>query len=270
MKFRYQALQRRREPDELDAAVMLAAPRGWIAVFVVLIVMAGAIGWSLIARLDVTVDAPGVLTHPGGTSQVQSPYTGMAKELLVRPAEEVEAGQAIARLTDPSGEVRTITSPFTGKVISAPLSTGQFVRTGTTVATVERTDLPEDRLVALVFVPADRAALLVPGRPVDLSVSTAPPAAYGLLRGRVTSVAPYPLTREGLAAVVGGDLAAEDFYHGEAPRLVTVDLIPDAASASGYSWSSARTPPVRLRSQTAVTASIELRSQSPLDLVLGR
>ncbi|MFJ5547849.1 HlyD family efflux transporter periplasmic adaptor subunit [Streptomyces sp. NPDC093225] len=270
MKFRYQALQRKREPDELDAAVMLAAPRGWIAVFVVLIVMAGAVGWALVARLDVTVDAPGVLTHPGGTSQVQSPYTGMAKELLVRPAEEVKAGQAIARLTDPAGQVRTITSPFTGKVISAPLNTGQYVRTGATVATVERTDLPEDRLVALVFVPAERAARLVPGRPVDLSVSTAPPAAFGLLRGRVTSVDPYPLTREALAAIVGGDLAVDNFDHGQAPRLVTVDLIPDADSASGYAWSSAKTPPVRLGSQTTVSASIELRSQSPFDLVLGR
>ncbi|MFF8861417.1 HlyD family efflux transporter periplasmic adaptor subunit [Streptomyces sp. NPDC015139] len=270
MQFRYQALQRKREPDELDAPVLLAAPRGWIAVFVVMIVIAGACVWALVARLEVTVAAPGVLTHPGGTSQVQSPYTGLARELLVRPAEQVRAGQPVARLTDGTGHARTITSPFSGKVISAALTTGQFVRAGATVATVERTDLPDDRLVALVFVPADQAARLAPGRPVDLSVSTAPPAAFGLLRGRVTAVDPYPLTREGLAAIAGGDLAAETFHRGQAPRLVTVDLIPDPGSASGYAWSTAKTPPVRLGSQTAVSASIELRSQSPFDLVLGR
>lgn len=175
MQFRYQALQRKREPDELDAPVLLAAPRGWIAVFVVMIVMAGACVWAAFARLDVTVDAPGVLSHPGGTSQVQSPYTGMARELLVRPAQEVRAGQAVARLTDDAGRVRTVISPFAGKVISATMTSGQVVRIGTTLATVERTDLPGDRLVALVFVPADQAARLVPGRPVALSVSTAPP-----------------------------------------------------------------------------------------------
>ncbi|MEV7417481.1 HlyD family efflux transporter periplasmic adaptor subunit [Streptomyces sp. NPDC089919] len=271
MQFRYQALQRKREPDELDAAVMLAAPRGWIAVFVVLIVMAGACGWALLARLHVTVDAPGVLTHPGGTSQVQSPYTGMVGRVLVHPAEQVRAGQPVAEVTDPGGTVRTVTSPFAGKVISAALSPGQYVRTGATAATVERTDLPGDRLVALVFVPADRAARLVPGRPVRLSVSTAPPAVFGLLRGRVTSIDPYPLTREGLAAVAGGELAAEGFKQGgQAPRLVTVDLIPDPGSSSGYEWSTAKTPPVRLGSQTSVSASIELRTQSPFELVLGR
>jgi multidrug efflux pump subunit AcrA (membrane-fusion protein) len=270
VQFRYQALMRKREPDELDAAVMLAAPRGWIAVFVVLIVMAGACGWALLARLHVTVDAPGVLTHPGGTSQVQSPYTGMVGRVLVRPAEQVRAGQPVAEVTDPAGHARAITSPFTGKVISAALSTGQYVRTGATVATVERTDLPGDRLVALVFVPADKAARLVPGRPVRLSVSTAPPAVFGLLRGRVTSIDPYPLTREGLAAVAGGELAAEGLHRGQAPRLVTVDLIPDPGSASGYAWSTASAPPVRLGSQTSVSASIELRTQSPFELVLGR
>ncbi|MCY0920353.1 HlyD family efflux transporter periplasmic adaptor subunit [Streptomyces sp. H27-G5] len=270
MKFRYQALQRKREPDELDAAVMLAAPRGWIAVFVVLIVMVGACVWAVLARLDITVDAPGVLTHPGGTSQVQSPYTGMAQDLLVRPADEVRAGQPVARLADRDGKIQTITSPFAGKVISATLTTGQFVPAGATVATVERTDLPGDRLVALVFVPADRAARLVPGRPVDLNVSTAPPAVYGLLRGTVTHVDPYPLTREGLAAIAGGELAAQSFQQDQAPRLVTVDLIPASGSASGYAWSSAKPPPIRLSSQTSVSASIELRTQSPFDLVLGR
>ncbi|MCX5203658.1 HlyD family efflux transporter periplasmic adaptor subunit [Streptomyces sp. NBC_00237] len=270
VQFRYQALQRKREPDELDAPVLLAAPRGWIAVFVVMIVMAGACVWAAFARLDVTVDAPGVLSHPAGTSQVQSPYTGMARELLVRPAQEVSAGQPVARLTDDAGRVRTVTSPFAGKVISATMTSGQLVRVGATLATVERTDLPGDRLVALVFVPADQAARLAPGRPVSLSVSTAPPAAYGLLRGKVARIDPYPLTKEALASLVGGDLAADGYHRGQAPRLVTVDLIRDRESASGYTWSTTHTPPVALASQTSVTASIELRTQSPFDLVLGR
>jgi multidrug efflux pump subunit AcrA (membrane-fusion protein) len=269
MQFRFQALQRKREPDELDAPVLLAAPRGWIAVFVVLIVMAGACVWSLSARLHVTVDAPGMLTRPGGTSQVESPYSGMARELLVRPAQQVRAGQPVARVDDGHGRVRTVKSPFAGKVISATLPTGQAVRVGDTVATVERTDLPDDRLLAFVFVPNEQAARLVPGRSVNLSVSTAPPAAFGLLRGKVTSVGAYPLTREALSALVGGELAARRLGKGEAPRLVVVDLLPDRSSPSGYAWSTAKAPPIRLGSQTSVSASIELRSQSPFDLVLG-
>ena len=217
-----------------------------------------------------SVDAPGVLTHPAGTSQVQSPYSGQAEDVLVRPTETVRAGQAIARLRDTGGHVRTVESPFTGQVISAGLTAGQIVHEGETVITVERTDLPDDRLVALVFVPTDRAARLRLGSTVDLSVSAAPPAAFGLLRGRVTAVSAYPLTEEGLAGLVGGELAASRFHDGAAPRLVTVDLVADPASASGYAWSTARTPPIRLASQTTVTASIQLRTQTPFDLVLGR
>ncbi|MFG2983215.1 HlyD family efflux transporter periplasmic adaptor subunit [Streptomyces sp. NPDC048258] len=270
MQFRYQALQRKREPDELDAPVLLAAPRGWIAIFVVMIVMAGAVGWAFVGELRVAVAGPGVLSHPGGTAQVQSPYAGLAKEVLVKPAQQVRAGQALFTLQDAGGQPRTVTSPFAGQMISTGLTLGQVVAVGDTVATVERTDLPHDRLVALVFVPADQAARLAPGRPVDLSVSTAPPAVYGLLRGKVTAVDPYPLTHEALASLVGGELAAEAFVTGrQAPRLVTVDLIPDPKAPSGYTWSTAKAPPVRLGSQTAVSASIHVSSQTPFELVLG-
>ena len=54
MNFRFKALQRMREPDELDSPTLLAAPRGWIAVFVVLIIMIGAGTWVFAGRLPIT------------------------------------------------------------------------------------------------------------------------------------------------------------------------------------------------------------------------
>ncbi|MFC4056738.1 HlyD family efflux transporter periplasmic adaptor subunit [Planomonospora corallina] len=270
MKFRYQALQRMREPDELDSPTLLATPRGWIAVFVVMIMMAGVLVWSFVGQLRISVTAPGVLTHPGGTALIQSHYTGLTRRVLVRPGDRVIVGQPVAELLDAEGRTRTVDSPFTGQVVGTTVSDGQVVAIGGTVATVERTDIPGDRLVAMVFVPADRAAWIAPGRPVDLSVSTAPAAAFGLLRGRVTSVGRYPLTEEALAGLVGGQLAARRYATVQAPLMVIVDLIPDADSRSGYAWSTAQGPPVQLDSQVTVSASIHLREQTPFDLVLGR
>jgi multidrug efflux pump subunit AcrA (membrane-fusion protein) len=271
VKFRFKALQKMREPDELDSPTILAAPRGWVAVFVVLIVMAGGIGWAIRGRLPVTVSAPGLLTRPAGTAGVQSPYPGMVRQLAVRTGDVVAAGSTVAEVDDvAAGTTRPVTAPFAGHVVGVAVSEGQVVGAGTTLVTVERTDAPDDRMVAMVFVPASSADAVRPGVDVDLSVASAPSAAFGLLRGRVASISPYPLTAGALAGLVGGDLAARDYLGASPPRLVIVDLLADAGTVSGFSWSTAKGPPMRLTTQVSVKATIDVGTQTPFNLVLGR
>lgn len=270
MKFRFKALQRMREPDELDSPTLLASPRGWIATFVVLIVVVAAGVWAFVGRLPVTVTAKGLLTHPAGTAELQSPYTGTVRTLMVAPGGRVVRGQAVLEVMRPDGAVRTVSSPFTGEVVATSVGEGAMVREGDGLLAVERTDAPRDRLVAMLFVPGDHALGIVPGRTVDLAVSDAPPGAFGLLRGTVTSISRYPLMAEGVAGLVGGDLAARGYSTAQAPRLVVVDLVPDARTPSGYAWTTEAGPPMELRSQVTVTGTVTLSSQTPFNLLLGR
>jgi multidrug efflux pump subunit AcrA (membrane-fusion protein) len=174
MKFRFKALQRQREPDELDTPTRLAAPRAWAALLVTFAVVAGAGAWSVVGRLPQNLSASGVLVHPLGVSALQSEYAGLVSRVLVAPGDSVTTGQDVADITDPTGAVRTVRSPFSGLVAGAPVATGQAVRPGSTVLTVERTDGPDDRLVAMLFLPSSQALAVTPGEPVDLSVSTLP------------------------------------------------------------------------------------------------
>ncbi|WP_405088075.1 HlyD family efflux transporter periplasmic adaptor subunit [Microbispora sp. NBC_01389] len=270
MRFRFKALQRMREPDELDSPTLLASPRGWIATFVVLIVVAGVTVWAFVGRLPINVSAAGLLTHPGGTALMQSPYSGMVRKLFVHPDDSVTQGQLVAEITPVSGQPHLVTSPFTGHVVAAAVDDGHMVAVGENLLTVERTDAPDDRLVAMLFVPADQTLGVVPGRAVDIAVSTAPPGSFGLLRGRVASVGTYPLVLEELSDLVGGEAAARAYLKGTPPRLVIVDLDRDPRTASGYAWSTKAGPPVRLQSQVNVTGSIGLGSQTLFDLLLGR
>ncbi|MEV0159219.1 HlyD family efflux transporter periplasmic adaptor subunit [Nonomuraea fuscirosea] len=270
MKFRFKALQRMREPDELDSPTLLASPRGWIATFVVLIIVAAASVWFFAGRLPVTVPAAGLLTHPAGTARLQSPYGGTVRSMLVRPDEAVQRGQEVAVITVDSGRDRTVHSPFTGRVVAFSAVDGHVVGQGEELLLIERTDTPDDRLVAMLFVPVDRAMGVVPGKPVDLSVSSAPPGAFGLLRGRVHSVSSYPVMLEHAADLVGGLEAARGYLKGVPARLVIVDLERDPATPSGYAWSTQNGPPARLQSQVSVAGAIGLGSQTLFDLLLGR
>jgi biotin carboxyl carrier protein len=270
MRFRLKALQRMREPDELDSPTLLASPRGWIATFVVLIVVAGAAVWAFAGRMPITVSATGLLTHPGGTARLQSPYAGMVRSMFVHPDDAVARGQTVAEIVQADGKARLVDSPFTGRVVAATADDGHMVTPGEDLLTVERTDGPGDRLVAMLFVPADQTLGIVPGKTVDLAVSTAPPRAFGLLRGRVVSISTYALMPEGVADLVGGESAARGYLQGAPPRLVIVDLFPDPRTASGFAWSTRAGPPERLQSQVNVTGSINLGSQTLFDLLLGR
>ncbi|MEU5867562.1 MULTISPECIES: HlyD family efflux transporter periplasmic adaptor subunit [unclassified Nonomuraea] len=270
MKFRFKALQRMREPDELDSPTLLASPRGWIATFVVLIIVVAAGVWFFAGRLPVTVPAVGLLTHPGGTARLQSPYGGTVRSMLVQPAEAVREGQAVAVIAADGGAEQVVRSPFSGRVVAGSAVPGHVVREGEELLLIERTDAPRDRLVAMLFVPVDRAMGVVPGKPVDLSVSSAPPGAYGLLRGRVESVSDYPVMTEQAADLVGGEDPARGYLRNTPSRLVIVDLVRDPATPSGYAWSTVKGPPVGLQSQVSVSGAIGLGSQTLFDLLLGR
>jgi hypothetical protein len=270
MQYRFKALQRMREPDELDTVILLAKPRSWLAVAVILAALAGAGVWAFIGQVPRTLTATGLLTHPLGVSELQTIYTGQVSQLRVTPGDRVTAGETLLSVTDTTGRPNPVISPFTGTVVSVATAPGQVVTAGETMLTVERTGDPGDHLLAMAFVPASQASGLRPGDQADISVSTAPAAAFGLLRGRVVSVSPYPLTQEALDTLLGGQLAVRQFASVSDPELVLIDMVKDPTTASGFAWTSAAGPPGPLRSQVPITAAITLSSERPINLVLGR
>lgn len=269
MIFRFKALAKMREPDELDAPTILAAPRGWITVFVILIVTVAAVGWMITGRLQQTVSANGLITRPQGAAQVQSQYAGLVGSIEVRVGGYVSFGEVLATVLGPGGAARDVISPFAGQVVSIAVSTGQVIGTGTPVVTMERTG-GDDRLVAMLFVSSANVAGIFPGESVRLAVSSAPAAAFGLLRGRVAAVSQYPLTGLEISALVGGDLPIGPLQVGGAPYLVTVSLVTDHKTATGYAWTTASGPPTALALQVPATGTVILGSFAPITLLFSR
>jgi len=273
VKFRLKALMRMRAPDEIDTPIILATPRGWIAVFVVMIIMAGAAIWAFAGRLPVMVTANGLLSRPQGISQLQSPVGGLVTDITVTVGTTVRPGQVVADIrTVLDGvylEEQVVTSPFGGQVVAVTTGVGQVVGQGSTLLTVERTDGPGGQLVALLFVPAPDVAAIAPGMPADLSVASAPAAEFGLLRGRVAAVSKYPLYPAALDSLLGGDPALSGYTSPGAPWLVTVTLLRSGRNPSGFAWTSTSGPPGPLHSLTSVNGTITLGSLAPVSLVLG-
>jgi multidrug efflux pump subunit AcrA (membrane-fusion protein) len=269
MDFRRKALDSLRAPDDLDSPVRLARPQAWVALLVLAAVMSAGVVWCCFGKVPRSVSGTGILTHPLGISALQGPYSGEIGNIFTQADSIVPAGTPVISIVSPTGGTQLVRTPFAGIVTSVLVTSGEYVTPGTTLLDIERTDAPNDRLLARVYVPASQAVDLQPGDEVSLNVSSAPAQAFGVLRGRITSVDAFPESREQVLDFLGGNtLLGNRFLGNGAPIAVTVDLSADQATVSGFRWSTKTGPPFQLESQTLVTADISLPGERPITWVL--
>lgn len=270
MKYRFKALAKLREPDELDTPAVLTSPRGWVTLACLATVMVAAVAWAVFGRLPQTVSVTGLITRPHGAAQVQSLYPGMVSQIDANIGGQVRAGQDLAVVQDARGASHKVISLFAGQVISIEVADGEVIGTGTAVATIERSAPGGGQPVAMLFASPSQAAGFAPGESVGLSVASAPPAAFGLLRGRVLSVSQFPLTAAAVNAMFAGIIPASTLAADEGKLLVTVSLRKDSRTVSGYSWTTKAGPPQTLPFLVPATGTVTLGEQAPITLLFNQ
>jgi HlyD family secretion protein len=155
-------------------------------------------------------------------------------------------------------------SPLAGRVVEVKAAAGDRVVEGQPLLSLEAGDTG---LVAEVYLPPDSEIRQVhPGALVRLSPNTTRHEEDGFLIGRVVSVAEFPASRRGMQARLGNESLVEWLARGGAPFAVQVELPrgPDGA----YRWSVRSGAAREIGSGTLCTASVVLREEPPITLVL--
>jgi multidrug efflux pump subunit AcrA (membrane-fusion protein) len=267
MKFRGRALQKMREPDELDRPIMLVDTRGWTALFVILSVVLGGAIWSITGNLPITMTAPGILTTAEGNRAVTTRHAGTVAKTTAKPGQQVTAGDPLLDVIGEDKKSQSITAPIDGIVLTVAL-VGQTVSPGDTVTTIEAASEGVD-LVAQVFVPTSQAMSVRPGSDVLLEVEGIPAAKFGLLKGTVASIGQFPIDPAMVVVMVGSQSTADELTREQATVPVTIKLDSDAETKSGFAWTSQDGTPFQVPSQHKVDASFHLGDRSPFSVVLG-
>ncbi|MGW2617811.1 HlyD family efflux transporter periplasmic adaptor subunit [Streptomyces sp. NPDC001500] len=267
MQFRQQALAKLQSPEELDLPVRFARPQGWLVLAVTVVVVVAASVWAVTGSVASTVSAPAVLTHGEGSYILQSPVAGQVTAVLAQEGRRLPADAPVLKVRTADGDtvVRTVAA---GRVTALAATIGQIISTGANVAAVEKVARADDPLYATVYVPAQNAASVPVGAPVDLTVQTVPAQEFGVLRGHVKSVDRNAQSARQISAFLGDSQLGEQFTEDGRPVAVLVRLDRSAATKSGYRWSSAEGPPYALASMTMATGSIRLADQRPVDWLL--
>lgn len=191
----------------------------------------------------------------------EQPIEQREKELLQA---EAALQQVMVRLEQSD----RVESAFAGRVVEVFANDSDRIAPGAPVCTLELTDTAQQRLEAVLFVPAGDAGRIRPGHTAMLSPDNARKEEYGMIVGAVRSVAGYPasvqavnrfLNNEALARTIAGDGTVIE---------VRADPLSDTTTASGYRWSSSGGYPLPPRGGTLCTTEIVVEHKRPIALVI--
>ena len=158
-----------------------------------------------------------------------------------------------------------IISPVDGRVLEIKVSAGAVLAVGAPVVAIESEG---QKLEALIYIPAERGKNVKLGMPVRIEPSTVKREEFGTMVGTVVTISDFPMTPQGMAAVLHNDTLVTRFSKEGAAYAATVSLEQDPDTVSGYRWAVGQGPPTRLTSGTLTRAEITTRRQRPLDLVV--
>jgi HlyD family secretion protein len=96
--YRKEALDHLGAVAELEDGLTLTPPAIWAALAALAALIVGAMVWSMLTRVPVSVSGQGILINPGGIVDVVSATQGRIEAVLVRPDDRVQPGQVVARV----------------------------------------------------------------------------------------------------------------------------------------------------------------------------
>ena len=175
--------------------------------------------------------------------------------------------QAARRQVNELGAVldtQRILAPVSGQVTEVKAPVGAVLGAGQPVLSI-RTG--EQRLEALVYVSPADGKKVDRGMPALVSPSTVQREEYGAIRATVESISAFPVSRQGMIAVLQNQALARTFSESGPPYESRIVLEADPTTASGFAWTSPRGANETLTSGTLVSVEIKVERQAPITLV---
>ena len=177
----------------------------------------------------------------------------------------VESAEHQARELEVLVTAERVLAPVSGQVIEIKVASGAVVNSGTPVASI-RTGTMD--LGVLLYVPPDEGKQVQAGMPALVSPAAVRREEFGAIRGRVESLSSFPVSFEGMVAVLQNRELAQGFFKDGPPYAGRIALVPDPETASGFAWTSPKAANQTLAPGTLASVEIKTRSQPPITLAI--
>ena len=178
---------------------------------------------------------------------------------------QVEAAKHQAREIETLVAAERVLAPVSGQVIEIKVTTGAIVNPGVAVASI-RTGTAE--LEVLLYVPPAEGKQVKAGMQALVSPAAVRREEFGALRGTVESLSSFPVSLEGMVAVLQNQSLAQSFFEDGPPYAGRIALVPDPTTASGFAWTSPKAASQTLAAGTLTSVEIKTRAQPPITLAI--
>lgn len=131
--------------------------------------------------------------------------------------------------------------------------------------------IPEDfsgKLEALTYVSMSDGKLVQIGDEVLIRPSSLPVREQGRVRGTVMEISEAPITERALTRILGNAALVQQITGTGAPFAVRIALHRDPETPSGYVWTSAEGPDMRMSPGTPVSSRITVERETLLSLAM--
>lgn len=104
--FRKAALDKLASPEQLDVMMEVTSPKSWLGLLAMGAGLAAVIVWGFVGSISTKVEGTGMLLRGEELLSIPAGSAGRISELFVRPGDNVEQGEVVARVAQEELEIR--------------------------------------------------------------------------------------------------------------------------------------------------------------------
>lgn len=160
-----------------------------------------------------------------------------------------------------------IVSQHDGRILEIAVNVGRLVQVGQRLGSIEVEDA-SSVLTGIAYFPIREGKKIEPGMPIQISPDTVERQRFGSMLGQVVSVSAFPVTREGIATLVGNPEVVRELSE-QGPLIeVAAALDVDPQTFSRYKWSSSAGPQLKMTTGTTTTNRVSIEYRAPITYLM--
>lgn len=160
-----------------------------------------------------------------------------------------------------------VASPISGVIVQMNVKYGNQITAGMQLCTVEVPD-NQNNYILDMYVPFNSNARLSNGMDVDIEPFAVDRNLYGWLKGKVVNVNDYVSDGVELANELANDDLAKLIAQKGPVYKVTIKLLTDHSTESGFAWSNKKGPPFSINLGSLCTAYVKVKDKAPIDFLI--
>lgn len=202
------------------------------------------------------------------SSQENNVNFDLQQKITLQNQRIAEAKRNLEFLKERFDNQKNLKSPYDGEVVEVLTDRGIVVGAGTPLFKLKNQKETDKKITSILYIPSKDGKKIKKGMEALVSPSTVQPQEFGFIKGKITYVSDFPITQQGMLTSVKNDQLAKGLLAMGPLFEVHVDFENDPNSFSGFSWTSAKGPDVKIKEGTSCMGKITIKEERPVTLVV--